>query len=278
MPKLAKKLTDKLAAQIAAPAVGYEIHWCPLTPGFGLRVSATGDRAFILERRLDGKTTRRTLGKAAGPAAISADAARAIKIDTSSALQLGKDPLAAKRLKSKSDKEDMLTFAAALRAYVKGKRRGKDGLALKERTKADYLAMVEPGGTRNSGAPFADGLLYTLARVPVRKITGKQMHAIYDAQVKRSQRQAVYAMQVLRAVLNWHGIQLEGSPLAKATAGRDRIMLPPTAGKPHSIPPEKLGAWWVAASARAGAQAADGLRFMLLTGCRPGEVFGSEHL
>ena len=84
-------------------------------------------------------------------------------------------------------------------------------------------------------------------------------------------------MQVLRAVLNWHGVSIEGSPLSKATAGRDRIVLPPTVGKPTPIPPERLKTWWTAACARAGDPASDGCRFILLTGCRPGEVFGSAH-
>ena len=43
--------------------------------------------------------------------------------------------------------EDGLTLAMALREYVEKKRRAKDGLALKARTKADYLAMLEPGKT-----------------------------------------------------------------------------------------------------------------------------------
>ena len=36
------------------------------------------------------------------------------------------------------------TFEAELRDYVERKRRAKDGLALKARTKSDYLATVEP--------------------------------------------------------------------------------------------------------------------------------------
>ncbi len=84
-------------------------------------------------------------------------------------------------------------------------------------------------------------------------------------------------MQVLRAVLNWHGVAVENSPLTKSTAGKDRIVLAPTTGSPTPVPPEKLGAWWRAATARASQPSADGCRFILLTGCRPGEVFGSAH-
>ena len=136
-----------------------------------------------------------------------------------------------------------------MRAYVKGKRRGKDGLPLKERTRADYLAMVAPVGTRKSGEPFADGLLYSLADTSMHRITAQQIRELYAT---HKGQQAVCAMQVLRAVLNWHGVTVEGSPLARTTAGRDRIVLPPTTSKPRPIPPERLGAWWRAATARAG--------------------------
>jgi integrase len=83
-------------------------------------------------------------------------------------------------------------------------------------------------------------------------------------------------MQVLRAVLNWHGAVVPESPLAKSTAGKDRIILAATAGKPTPIPPELLGAWWAAATSRQGDVGADGCRMILLTGCRPGELFGAK--
>ena len=83
-------------------------------------------------------------------------------------------------------------------------------------------------------------------------------------------------MQVLRATLGWHGVQVENSPLDRNTAGRDRIVLPGTAGNPTPIPAERLGAWWQAAMKLKGEMAADALRFMLLTGCRPGEVLGRK--
>jgi len=55
-------------------------------------------------------------------------------------------------------------------------------------------------------------------------------------------RQACYAMQVLRALLRWHGVQIADSPLGRDTAGRDRIVFAPTTGDPSPIPPERLGA------------------------------------
>lgn len=277
MPVLSKRLTDSVARSVPLPVSSYAIHWCPKTPGFGLRVSATGDRAYIAERRVDGKTVRRTLGKAAGAGAISSDAARELQITISSELQTGVDRAELRKEKRKADKEEAFTLAEAVSEYVKGKRRGKDGKGLKDRTKADYLGMVAAGGQRLDGEPFADGPLHAIADKSIHKITAADMRNVYEASLKKSQRRATYAMQVLRAVLNWHGIAIEDSPLDKTTAGKDKIVLAKTSGKPRPIPPEHLGAWWKAATAKAGNASADGCRVVLLTGCRPGEIFGSAY-
>lgn len=60
-------------------------------------------------------------------------------------------------------REDGLTLLKALREYVDKKRRAKDGLALKARTKADCLAMLKPGKTSKTGKKFADGELHAIA-------------------------------------------------------------------------------------------------------------------
>jgi integrase len=293
VPKLTKRLTDSVARALPLPVsaggvdvrtirgkqvemhkAAYEFHWCKDTPGFGVRVSSTGDKAYVAERRVNGETKRRTLGKAVGSEAISADAARKLQIEISSELQAGTDRSVLERQKRKADKAGSITFGDALRAYVKGKRRAKDGLALKKRTQDDYLKMLEPGGTKKNGEPRADGMLFGLAEKPLHRISAEDIRKTYSSAFGRGERQGIYAMQVLRAVLNWHGVTVENSPLDKTTAGRDRIVLPGTSGSPKPIPPERLGAWWRAATQRAGSAAADGCRFVLLTGCRPGEAFG----
>lgn len=173
-------------------------------------------------------------------------------------------------------RQDGLTLAKALREYVEKKRRAKDGLALKARTQSDYLAMLEPGKASKAGKKFADGELYAIADKMLSRITAHDIRAVHASLVKRSERQAVYAMQVLRAVLRWHGIVVPGNPLGRDTAGRDRIVLAPTRGNPSPIPPERLGAWWQAAAVAPSRVAGDYYRFQLLTGCRGGEIHGNK--
>ena len=54
------------------------------------------------------------------------------------------------------------TLEAELRDYVEKKRRLKDGLALKARTKADYLAVLEPSRVTQSRTRRAEGPLHRL--------------------------------------------------------------------------------------------------------------------
>lgn len=100
--------------------------------------------------------------------------------------------------------------------------------------------MIEPGRTTTAGKPLTDGELYAIANRPLAKVSADDMRKLYAAISKRGERRAVYAMQVLRAVLNWHGVKVPANPLGKEVAGRDRIVLRQTLGKPNPIPPERL--------------------------------------
>jgi len=271
MPKHSAKITDRTARTLPPPADGYTLHWCPKTAGFGVRITAAGARAWIAERRVDGKTVRRTLGAASGAAGITADAARALQLDVSSELQRGTDRLVAKRERIAAAKVEAVTFGDALRHYVQAKRRAKDGLALKARTVADYLAMIEPAGVTKTGRATQCGLLHELADRPLHKISAEEIRGLHGGLAARGERRQTYAMQVLRAALRYQGVAIADNPLAPTTAGAKRVTLAPSRGKPSPIPPEPLGAWWRAACTvtTAGGAAA---RFMLLTGIRPGEA------
>ncbi len=281
MPKLTKRLTESLARKLDLPKEGYQIYLCADEPGLGCRVSSNGDRAWVLERRLDGKTVRRTLGKAAGAGAISRDAALKLKIAISSELQQGIDRVTQKRVTAKQVKEEAVTLADALQQYVNTKRRAKDGLPLKERTKSDYLAMVTTGKTFFNGSRAQDGELYPLANKSIYKITAEDIREVHAIAMQRSERRAAYCMQVLRAVLNWYGVKVPNSPLGKDVPGKDRIVIAQARSRGLAIPPERIGAWWTAANEAGNSiggsrEAADFLRFVLLTGIRPGEGKGSQ--
>ena len=267
MPKHSRKITEAEARKLPAPAAGYMLHFCPEESGFGVRVSSKGDRAWFFQRRLDGRDVRRTLGKAEGAGAISRAAALALKIDISSELQQGQDRVEERR----EARRHGVTLAEAVARYTDEKRR-KDGLPLKPRTVADYLAMVAPPTLHADGTVKRQaGDLYPLAAKPLNQITAEEIRAMHAKALARSGRRADYAAQVLRAVLRWVGVRVEGDPFGKDTAGSLRVGIAPPRAAGRAIPREQIRAWWEAVQAIENEAARDYLLFLILTGCRPSE-------
>lgn len=148
--------------------------------------------------------------------------------------------------------------------------------SLKARTRADCLAMVQGARTTAKRTRQAAGFLCPMAKTPLTELTAGDIRDACDAAVKKSPRRAEYAMQVLRAVLRWHGVVVADKPLGRETAGRDRITISASRGDPSPIPPELLGAWWRAAGIAPSQLVADCCRFQQLTGCRGIEIHGHK--
>jgi len=277
MARHERKITDREARNLKAPEAGYIVYRCPDTPAFGVRVGAPseahpeGARVWILEKRIAGRNVRRTLGPASGAAAISREAALRLANDVSSELHHGEDRVADRRAASAAQEVESLTVAMALQEYVRGKRRKLDGLTLKDRTRDDYLAMVDEGHIGKDGKVIGRGLLAPIADRPINRLTADEIRSLHKNIHKRSERRAGYAMQVLRAVLRWHGVAIDGDPFSPSIPGRDRIMIAPTRADARPLRPDRIGEWWRATNRIVSEESRDYFRFLLLTGCRPGE-------
>lgn len=259
-----------------------------LDRGLQLRIAPDGARTLLVRYTVKGTAGERQhrlsqeYGEGPGQIRLAAACAEAARIRALARDGVDWPGQEEARLRAEAaarevtEREDGLTLAKALREYVEKKRRAKDGLPLKARTRADYLAMLDPGKTSSAGKKFADGELYAIAEKLVSKITGDDIRGVYAAVLKRSLRQATYAMQVLRAVFRWHGVVVPDNPLGRDTAGRDRIVLTQSKGNPAPIPPELLGRWWQAAATAPSKVASDYYQFQLLTGCRGVEIHGSK--
>jgi integrase len=248
--------------------------WCPTTPGFGVRVTHDGFRSWVLERRLNGKTVRRTLGCVSGSGrnAISADTARALAVQRSGELVQGKDIVTEQRTAAKLEKIANLTVAKALREYVDDDASREH--PLKERTRRDYLDMIEPEGVSASGRRHGPGELASIADKRLDKLTGVEIKALYASlQEKRGATRAAYAMRVLRGTLNYHGVRPEDDPFDRKQPGRKRIKLPQSNKRDRVIPQERLSLWWKACGA---APNGDKFKLLLLTGMRPGELSSAK--
>jgi hypothetical protein len=95
--------------------------------------------------------------------------------------------------------------------------------------------MLNPGKTSKTGKQFADGEVCAIADKLLSRITADDVRGVYADLLTRSERQAVYAMQVLRAVLRWHGVAVPGNPLVDMKQA-ERAMLVMRAGTIYKRP------------------------------------------
>ena len=169
-----------------------------LDRGLQLRIAPDGVRTLLVRYTVKGSEVERQhrlpedYGE--GPGQMRLAAARAAAARIRALARDGVDWPAQEeaRLKAEAvaremaDRQDGLTVANALREYVEKKRRGKDGLPLKARTQADYLAMLEPGRMSKTGKKFSDGELYPIANKMLSKVTADDIRAVYATLLKRS--------------------------------------------------------------------------------------------
>jgi integrase len=259
--------------------------WDSDTKGLAIRATPAGVRnpegtkAFTYQGKLAGKDVRITIGDV-GTWGI--DEARIRARELGGMIDQGVDPrlvkadkIAEQVARSKLDEAGAVTFGDALRDYVERKRRTKDGLPLKARTKDDYLAFIASGRRKADGTDTKDGALFQIAEIPLARLTADDINRAHKDMMERkdggANRQAAYAAQVMRAVLNWHGVKIEGNPLGKDVAGKDQIKIPPARPDTHPIPYDKIGEWWRTLDGATNEIARDYFKFLILTGTRTTE-------
>lgn len=267
--KFTKKDLDDLPLPAKGKRATYHDHGHKRSVnGLQLRVTSNGTKTFYVFQRVNGKPERIKVGEHPYPTTTIAQArqeALALLVQIGE----GESPAAAKR----EQKAEALTLAEAVGQYLAEKRR-TDGLPLKQRTHDDYMAMVTPGRLTATGKRTRGGTLAALANKPIHSLTASDIKKVHAANLERGERQAIFAMQTLRAVLRWHGVTIPHDPFSLETHGRDRIILPKTRAS-DPAPVERLlanlGIFWRALIAMPVTPATDYIAFLMLTGCRAGE-------
>lgn len=117
MPTL--RLTDRFVKSAPRPEHGRIEYFDALTPGFGLRVSATGDRSWVVLFRIGGRLRRLTLGKLSRYGLAEA---RELAADAMKKADAGTDPALEKRIARRRGLE-VRTVADLLRGYIERKAR-----------------------------------------------------------------------------------------------------------------------------------------------------------
>jgi integrase len=248
------RLTKTVVERLGAPAQGYTLHWDGQLKGFGVRVTARRVKTFVLQRRVNGKERRITIGRF-GP--LTAEQARREATKLLGAIATGRDPMAER----KQAKVGAVTLGEAFTEYLSVRSE------LRPKTVKEYQRVM--------GISFGDW-----RKRPLLEITGDMVgkrHAVLGERYGKAW--ANLSMRVLRALFNFAAANYEvggkalvlGNPVKRLSRTRAwfRVDRRETLIKPHQLRP-----WMEAVLALDNGLARDYLQLVLLTGLRRSEALG----
>jgi integrase len=248
------KLTKSVVEGLSAPALGYTLHWDGQLKGFGVRITARGVKTFVLQRRVNGKERRITIGRL-GP--FTAEQARREATKLLGAIATGRDPVAER----KQAELAAVTLGETFTEYLSAR--------------GDLRPNTVKGYQRVMGISFGDW-----RKRPLVEITGDMVgkrHAVLGERYGKAQ--ANLSMRVLRALFNFAAANYEAggkalvldNPVKRLSRTRAwfRIDRRETLIKPHQLRP-----WMDALLALDNGLARDYLQLVLLTGLRRSEALG----
>src|SRR5688572_20978873 len=113
MPNL--RFTQEAIDSLKPPPTGQLLLWDSTTPGFGLRISATGKKTWVAQYRVNGKAVTETIGSTSDIPQVKLARERAQKSRLSA--RDGVNPTAEKRAQKEAQQKP-LTFGEAADRYV----------------------------------------------------------------------------------------------------------------------------------------------------------------
>lgn len=173
MPKITKRLIDA-----TEPADKDIFLWDDQLAGYGVKVTPTGRKLFVLQYRIGRRSRRMTLGRFG---ALTADQARSVAQSALRQVARGDDPLAERDLK-RAEKNTGGVLSMFLREHVDTK--------LKGRSSAEYRRLVE------TLVPSK------LLRLPITEISRPNVAQLHN-NLAETPYQANRLLAVLRKFFNW---------------------------------------------------------------------------
>jgi integrase len=241
---------------LPVPPRGYTLHWDGQLKGFGVRVTARGVKTFVLQRRVNGKERRITIGRF-GP--LTAEQARREATRLLGAIASGRDPVAER----KQAELAAVTLGETFTEYLS--------------VRCDLRPNTVKGYQRVMGISFGDW-----RKRPLVEITGDMVgkrHAVLGERYGKAW--ANLSMRVLRALFNFAAANYEvggkalvlDNPVKRLSRTRAwfRIDRRETLIKPHQLRP-----WMDAVLGLDNGLARDYLQLVLLTGLRRSEALGLQ--
>lgn len=250
---IAAMILNKTAIDsLPIPPTGYAIHWDDKIAGLGVRVTSTGVKAFVFQRRINGKEKRITIGRYGE---LTAEQAKKEAKKLAGQIAAGGDPVAEKARKKIESKP----LKDAFEAYIERR-------TLKPQTVFDIRRCMKE--------VYPDWLDKPMTRITPDMVVKR--HREYGQ--AHSEARANLAMRYLRAIFNFAAAEytteegkpiIEGNPVKKLSQTKSwhRVDRRQTVIKPH-----ELGAWVNAVLGVSGCDMRDYFMTVLLTGMRREEA------
>lgn len=255
------------------------IYWDSKTPSLGLRVTPTGNRAYIFQTWFNGTNLRLTIGDietwTLGAAQVEA---RRLKVLTDTGVD-PREERAKAEAKNKASRLKGISGLLVWQEYIKV-RQHQWG----ERHKSDHLDMVRKGGEKitrglKAGQPGIKqkGILLDLLSVPINEITRDKVEALVMKEGKVRPARARAALSALKAFMTWAADQGDYKALVDASIC-DRLAkeLPPKQAKDDCLQKEQLKTWFDGVKKINNPVISSYLQILLLTGARRNEVASLE--
>lgn len=253
--------------------------WDSEAPGFALRATAGGNKAYIFQGRLDGKSLRITIGDiAVWRIADARQEARRLQ----AIIDQGRDPREVKAEVTAADvaarrkvKHDSTPAMTAWKDYMKAR-----APRWSARHHADHETMSREGGQaikrgRRAGmaAVKEPGILRPLLVRPLAEITRDAVADWLSVEAPRRPTRTRLAVSLLGAFLRWCGDRPEWRDTVHLDAcARMKRELPQPAAKDDCLQREQLLPWFDAVRRIKNPVIAAYLQITLLTGARREEI------
>ena len=265
----------KISALECEKGKSQTIYWDSKTPSLGVRITPTGNKAFIFQTWFNNTNLRMTIGDVNIWAIDKAQTeARRLKVLTDQ----GIDPREQKAdLKAK-------TIARQLKG-IQGLEVWKDYIADRkdqwgERHLFDHNDMVKAGGGKftrglRPGQPKTrqPGILVSLLSLPINEITRDKVALWLKKEVQKRPTRTRLALSLLKAFITWAGDQSKYKALVDINAC-DRLAreLPSKQAKDDCLQKEQLSLWFEGVRQINNPVISYYLQILLLTGARRNEL------
>jgi integrase len=223
-------------------------------PGFGLRITATATKLFLVQARVAGRRRKVTLGLYP---AMSVVQARGLALQALADLRRGADPKTERKRRAIGGLTVTELAAKWLAEHVRPK--------LKPRTVSDYEQLL------------AQRILPALGSLPVAAVSRDDVNRLHVA-MRPIPRRANYTVSTVHALLNFaidHGLRAPGTnPAHRIKFYRERKIERFLSESEMARAAEGISA--AERAGKIGPHIAAGLRLALFTGARSGEIAAAQ--